>query len=168
MFSFTTYNEVYQPVVLIAVQSHCTYRSWLRISCSLLFFLFIPPMTMEQCSETLAHKIQTSGCHPKERLQHIPTCYVILLYSPFPLKWFLPSPFPTPFLYRRIISNRPTTLPAHYGSLHLVIVIILGGKNKQRSSLLCYIFPTRCYVFCRVFTRSPQYSHRGGLVSISN
>ena len=27
-------------------------------------------MTMEQCSETSAHKIQTPGSHPKERMQH--------------------------------------------------------------------------------------------------
>jgi hypothetical protein len=145
--------------------------SWLRFSfivltdvdCDLLFFLFpviLPVHTTYEdetgCPETSAHKIQTPGNHPKERLQHIPTCYVILLYSPFPLKWFLPSPFPALFLYRPIISIKPTTLPAHYGPLHLVIIIIFGGKNKQWSSLLCYIFPTSCYIFCRVFTRSPQ------------
>jgi len=35
-------------------------------------FLVTPPMKMEQtgCSETSAYKIQTSGNHPKERIQH--------------------------------------------------------------------------------------------------
>jgi len=34
-------------------------------------FLFTPPMKMEQteCSTTSAHKIQTPGNHPKERIQ---------------------------------------------------------------------------------------------------
>jgi len=34
------------------------------------FFLFKPPMKMEQteCSEILAQKIQTPGNHPKERI----------------------------------------------------------------------------------------------------
>jgi len=37
-----------------------------------LFFLFKPPMKMEQkkCSETSEYKIQTSGNYPKERTQH--------------------------------------------------------------------------------------------------
>jgi hypothetical protein len=36
-----------------------------------LFFLFTRPKTMEKtdCSETSAHKIQTPGNHPKERIQ---------------------------------------------------------------------------------------------------
>jgi len=35
-------------------------------------------MKMEQteCSETSAHKIQTPGIHPKERMQHDKTCYL--------------------------------------------------------------------------------------------
>jgi hypothetical protein len=35
-------------------------------------FLLTPPMKMEktECSETPAHKIQTPGNHPKERIQH--------------------------------------------------------------------------------------------------
>jgi len=28
-----------------------------------------PPVKLEQCSETSAHKIQTPGNHPKERVQ---------------------------------------------------------------------------------------------------
>jgi hypothetical protein len=37
-----------------------------------LFFLLTPPMKMElqACSETLAHKIQTAGNHPKEKIQN--------------------------------------------------------------------------------------------------
>ena len=37
-----------------------------------LFFLFTPPMKVEQtgCSETSAHKIQAPGNHPKEGIQH--------------------------------------------------------------------------------------------------
>jgi len=39
-------------------------------STTLDFFLFTPPMKMEQteCSETLAPKIQMPGSHPKERM----------------------------------------------------------------------------------------------------
>ena len=35
-------------------------------------FFFTPPMKMEQteCSEMSAHKIQTPGNHPKERIKH--------------------------------------------------------------------------------------------------
>jgi hypothetical protein len=33
-------------------------------------FLLTPSMAMGQCSETSAHKIQTPGSHPKERIQH--------------------------------------------------------------------------------------------------
>jgi hypothetical protein len=37
-----------------------------------LFFLLTPPMKMglTKCSETSAHKIQTPGNHPKERILH--------------------------------------------------------------------------------------------------
>jgi len=36
------------------------------------FFLLIPPMKMEQteCTETLANALQTTGNHPKERIDH--------------------------------------------------------------------------------------------------
>jgi len=40
------------------------------------FFLLTPPMMMEQteCSETLAHKIQMLGNHPKERIRQFVRC----------------------------------------------------------------------------------------------
>jgi hypothetical protein len=38
--------------------------------CKLPAYLLTPPVQMEQCSETSAHKIQTPGSHPKERIQH--------------------------------------------------------------------------------------------------
>jgi hypothetical protein len=46
------------------------------ISCRL-FFLHTPPMKMELtfCSETSAHKIQTPGNHPKERIQQSASSY---------------------------------------------------------------------------------------------
>jgi hypothetical protein len=52
-----------------------------------LFFLFIWPMTMEQivCSETLAHKIQMPGNHPKERIQHTYTYSHMWTTAEFPI-----------------------------------------------------------------------------------
>ena len=40
------------------------------------FFLLTPPvkMVLTGCSETSVHKIQTSGNHPKERIQQVFTC----------------------------------------------------------------------------------------------
>ena len=52
--------------------------STLAISCQL-FFQLAPSMNMEQCSKMSAHKIQTSGNHPKERIQH----FDILCNIPF-------------------------------------------------------------------------------------
>jgi len=42
----------------------------INISSIALFFLFTPPMKMEQCFETSALKILTLENHPKERIQH--------------------------------------------------------------------------------------------------
>jgi len=36
----------------------------------IVFFLITPPMKMEQCSETSAHKIQTPGNYPKKKKEY--------------------------------------------------------------------------------------------------
>jgi len=60
-------NQITQPRCNSQVQC-LKQRFWFESR----MVVLTPPMTMEraECSETSAHKIQTPGIHPKERIQH--------------------------------------------------------------------------------------------------
>jgi len=86
------------------------------------FYLLTPPMKMELkvCSERLAHKIQTPGNHPKERIQHSEhseslksrtTGFLILKLH---IRMFKQILFPQLYIFHHFTPNLPSP---HYEKL---------------------------------------------------